>query len=73
MDKYDVGSYQVVVCWSDEDGRFLAEMPELPGCMADGRSEEEARTNIQAVARDWVKMAQYLGREVPAPSSLTYA
>ena len=68
MDKYVVNVY-----WSEEDRRFLAEMPELPGCMADGSTAEEARQNIQLVAQDWIKMAKYMGREVPAPHSLTYA
>jgi len=67
MDNYTVNVY-----WSEEDNRFLAEMPELPGCMADGQTAEEARQNIEAVAQDWIKMATYMGREVPAPKPLTH-
>lgn len=68
MDNYIVNVY-----WSEEDDCFLAEMPELPGCMADGQTLEEARLHIRSVAEDWVKMAVYMGREVPAPRSLAYA
>ena len=65
--------YTVNVDWSEEDGCFLAEMPELPGCMADGKTAEEARQNIQVIAQDWIKMARYMGREVPLPKSPVYA
>ena len=68
MNDYTVNTY-----WSEEDGCFLAEIPELPGCMADGRTAEEAKQNIHSVAEDWVKMATYMGREVPAPKSPVYA
>ena len=73
MEKYNVAEYPVIVRWSQEDDRFLAEIPQLPGCMSDGHTEEEARANILVIARDWIKMAQYLGREVPVPTPLTYA
>lgn len=66
MDNYTVNVY-----WSEEDNRFLAEMPELPGCMANGQTAEEARQNIEAVAQDWVKMATYMGRDIPSPKPLT--
>lgn len=56
--------YTVNIHWSEEYGCFLAEMPELPGCMADGQTVEEARQNIQVVAQDSVKMAEYMGREI---------
>lgn len=69
----NLDNYTVDVYWSEEDGSFLAEMPELPGCMADGQTAEEARHNIHAVAQDWIKMAQYMGREVPQPKLPAYA
>ncbi len=72
MDK-SLDCYTVNVDRSEEDGCFLAEMPELPGCMADGRTAEEARHNIQTIAQEWIKMARYMGREVPLPKSLAYA
>lgn len=58
---------------SEEDGCLLADMPELPGCVADGQTVEEARQNIQVVAWNWVKMAMYMGREVPPPKPLACA
>ena len=60
--------YPVIIYWSEEDNRYLAEMPDLPGCIADGTTEEEVRRNIAAVALDWVKMAAYMGRSIPAPT-----
>lgn len=66
-------NYKVNVYWSDEDNRFLVEMSELPGCMADGDTAAEAMLNIQVAAQDWVKMATYMGREVPAPKPISYA
>ena len=64
-----MSGYQIDVYWSEEDGCFLAEMPELPGCMADGHTAEEARHNLKTIAQDWIKMAQFMGREVPLPKS----
>src|SRR5579863_3102345 len=63
MDKY-----KVVIWWSERDGAFLAEMPELPGCMADGRTQEEALANVHQIAREWIETAQELGREIPQPA-----
>jgi len=61
--------YLIAVSWSEQDGCFLAEVPDLPGCIADGRTEEEARQHAEESAGRWIKMAKYMGREVPAPSS----
>jgi len=59
--------YEVNVHWSQEDGCFLAEIPDLPGCIADGATEAEARRNVIESAGRWIKMARYMGREIPAP------
>ena len=59
--------YQMCVNWSEEDGAFIASMPELPGCMADGATQTEALANLREVAAMWIKTAQQLGREVPTP------
>ncbi len=61
--------YPVKVYWSEQDGCFLAEVPDLPGCIADGMTEEEARHHAEESAGRWIEMAQYMGREIPAPSS----
>jgi predicted RNase H-like HicB family nuclease len=59
--------YPVTIYWSEPDGCYLAEVPDLPGCIADGMTEEEARRHAGESAERWVKMAQYMGREIPAP------
>ena len=53
--------------WSEDDRAFIAEMPELPGCLADGPTETEARQNIELIAQEWLDTARLLGRAVPEP------
>jgi len=66
--------YEVIVYWSEEDGSYIAEVPELPGCMADGATYEEAIKNAQVVITEWIETARSVGREVPTPKGrLTYA
>jgi len=62
-------NYPVTISWSEQDGCYLAEVPDLPGCIADGRTEDEARQHAEESAGRWIKMAEYMGREIPAPSS----
>ncbi|MEA2338977.1 MAG: hypothetical protein QOE82_2984 [Thermoanaerobaculia bacterium] len=59
--------YEVIIYWSDEDDAFVAEVPELPGCMADGPTYEDAVSAVQVVIREWIETAQELGRPVPEP------
>jgi predicted RNase H-like HicB family nuclease len=66
--------YEVVIYWSDEDQAFVAEVPELPGCMADGETHEEALANAERVIQEWIETARELGRTVPEPRGrLMYA
>ena len=66
--------YEVVLWWSEEDRAYIAEVPELPGCMADGTSYEEALRNVQIIISEWIEIAKKLGREIPKPKGkLTYA
>ncbi len=66
--------YEVIIYWSKEDDVFIVEVPELPGCMADGLTYEEAVTNAQRVIEEWVETAYSLGRPVPEPKGrLMYA
>ncbi len=66
--------YEVILYWSDEDQAFIAEVPELPGCMADGRTYREALRNVERIAKEWVAVAKELGREIPRPRGrLMYA
>ena len=64
----NIDKYQVCIWWSDEDEAFLASMPELPGCMADGTTQCDALINLREVAALWIETAHQLGRQIPAPS-----
>jgi predicted RNase H-like HicB family nuclease len=69
-----MNKYELVIWWSHEDEAFLVEVPELPGCMADGQTYEEALANVQVVISDWIETARSLGRNVPQPRGrLMYA
>ena len=59
--------YEVIIYWSAEDEAFVAEVPELPGCMADGATKAEALVNVELVAVEWVETATELGRDIPEP------
>lgn len=59
--------YEVIIYWSDEDEAFIAEVPELPGCAADGETYQEALTNVEVIIEEWIETAQSLGRSIPEP------
>jgi predicted RNase H-like HicB family nuclease len=59
--------YEVILYWSDADAAFIAEVPELPGCAADGSTYREALANVELVIREWIDTARELGRPIPAP------
>ena len=59
--------YEVIIYWSHEDQSLIAEVPELPGCAADGKSYREALANVEVVIQEWVETAKELGRPIPAP------
>ena len=59
--------YEVIIYWSQGDEAFIAEMPELPGCAADGRTPQDALANAQVVAHEWIETARDLNRPVPEP------
>ena len=66
--------YELVIYWSEEDDAYIAEVPELPGCMADGRTYEDAIKNTLTEIREWIETAIELGREIPIPKGrLIYA
>ena len=66
--------YELIIYWSDKDDAFLAEVPELPGCMADGKTREEAVKNAEEVIKLWIETARSLGRKIPKPRGrLAYA
>jgi predicted RNase H-like HicB family nuclease len=66
--------YEVIIYWSAEDEAFVAEVPELPGCAADGPTYELALANVRTVIDEWIETAQQLGRTIPEPRGrLLYA
>jgi predicted RNase H-like HicB family nuclease len=54
-----------MICWSDDDQAFIAEVPELPGCAADGMTHRDALRNVEAVILEWLETARDLGRPIP--------
>lgn len=66
--------YEIIIYWSEEDNAFIAEAPELPGCMADGATYEEALRNTETIISEWIETAKEIGREIPVPKGkLSYA
>jgi len=59
--------YEVIIYWSAEDEAFIAEVPELPGCAADGPTYQEALVNVQEIIEEWIETARELGRPIPEP------
>jgi len=66
--------YEIIIYWSDEDEAFIAEVPELPGCAADGATYKQALANAEVVIDEWIETARELGRPIPVPKGrLLYA
>jgi predicted RNase H-like HicB family nuclease len=66
--------YEVVIYWSADDEAFIAEVPELSGCAADGRSYKEALSNVELVVDEWIEIAREMKRPIPEPKGkLMYA
>ena len=59
--------YEIIIYWSQDDEAFIAEVPELLGCAADGDTYQQALDNVQVTIREWIETATELGREVPDP------
>jgi predicted RNase H-like HicB family nuclease len=62
-----MSKYEIIIYWSDADMAYIAEVPELPGCMADGTSYAEALANAETVIKEWLEMAKELNRNIPEP------
>ena len=66
--------YEIIIYWSNDDDAFIAEVPELPGCMADGSTYQEALANAEVIIEEWIETARGLGRMIPEPKGrLVYA
>jgi predicted RNase H-like HicB family nuclease len=59
--------YEVIIYWSEADKAFIAEVPELPGCAADGATKQAALKNVDGVVKEWIATAKSLGRPIPEP------
>jgi predicted RNase H-like HicB family nuclease len=59
--------YEIIIYWSDEDRAFIAEVPELPGCAADGETYQQAVSNVEVIIQEWLDTAIELGRKIPEP------
>jgi predicted RNase H-like HicB family nuclease len=70
MDKYEI-----IIYWSDKDGLFIAEVPELPGCLAHGASRSEALHSVDEAIQLWIQTAEEFGQPIPEPKGrkLLYA
>ena len=69
-----MSKYEVIIYWSEDDEAYVAEVPELAGCMADGSTYQEALANAEVVIQEWLETARELGRTVPEPKGrLIYA
>jgi predicted RNase H-like HicB family nuclease len=62
-----VPKFGIAICWSQEDQSFIGEVPELPGCAADGKTYQEALANAKVVIREWIETAKELSHPIPAP------
>lgn len=66
--------YEIVIYWSKDDNAFIAEVPELAGCVADGNTYQTALEHVEVVIQQWIETAQSLGRPIPEPKGkLMYA
>ncbi|MGN0323782.1 MAG: type II toxin-antitoxin system HicB family antitoxin [Oliverpabstia sp.] len=66
--------YERIIFWSEDDQKWIVDVPELAGCMADGNTPVEALENVEVVIKEWIETAAELGREVPKPKGrLMYA
>ena len=66
--------YEIIIYWSEEDQAYIAEVPELPGCAADGKTYKQALANVEVIIQEWIETATELNRPVPQPKGrLMYA
>ena len=62
-----MSKYEVIIYWSKDNQRFIAEVPELSGCAADGSTYQEALASVETVIQEWIETAKDLGRPIPKP------
>lgn len=64
--------YEIIIYWSNEDEAYIAEVPELPGCLADGASYQEVLENVNRIIEEWVETAKEIGRKIPEPIKVVW-
>jgi len=70
----NIPKYEIIIYWSKEDDCYLAEVPELPGCMADGKTLKEITENVEVIITEWIESAILDGEKIPEPKGrLMYA
>lgn len=62
-----MSKYEIIIYWSSDDNAFIAEVPELAGCIADGETYQEALANAEVIIQEWIETAREIGRAVPEP------
>jgi len=62
-----MNKYEVIIYWSGDDNAFIAEVPELAGCMADGDTYQEALANVEVIVQEWIETAREIRRPIPEP------
>ena len=62
-----MSKYEIIIYWSKDDEAYIAEVPELPGCMADGSTYQEALANAELIISEWIETAREIGRTIPEP------
>ena len=62
-----MSKYEIILYWSPQDQAFIAEAPELPGCAADGKTYQEALSNVEVIIAEWIETAKEIGRSIPEP------
>lgn len=65
--------YQIILHWSEADQAYLAEVPALPGCLADGHTEQQALVNAEIIIQEWLDIPRAVGRPIPPPTSENYS
>ena len=60
-----MAKYERIIYWSDDDEKWIVEVPELPGCMADGETPQEALSNVEVIINEWIETAREIGRDIP--------
>lgn len=62
-----MSKYEIIIYWSADDEAYVAEVPELPGCMSDGDTYQEALANAEVIIAEWLETANDIGRPIPEP------